>query len=113
MSDLEDVRKKRMKELMLEQQLQQQQSQFQQQLSQEQEIEAQIKHIVTQILTPEARERLANIRVARPSYARQIEILLIQLAQAGKLPGKITDQQLKEILGRFSQKRRETTIERK
>ena len=84
---------------------------MQQQLK-EQEIETQIKLIITKILTPEARERLGNIRLARPQFARQIEIFLIQLHQAGKLPQKLTDEQLKQILEKLKQGKKEFTIKR-
>lgn len=111
MSDLEELRKRRMAEL----QAQQQQGAgdpYQQQMA-EQQIEEQIKHIITQILSPEARERLANIRAARPKYARQIEILLIQLAQSGQLPKKMSDDDFKAILAKLTSQKRETKIERR
>jgi len=69
-----------------------------------------IKMIINRILTPEARERLGNIRLARPEFARQIEILLIQLYQAGQLPKKLTDEKLKEILERIHSRKKETKI---
>ncbi|MFH1721991.1 MAG: DNA-binding protein [Candidatus Altiarchaeota archaeon] len=112
MTDLENLRKKRMAELMASQQYGAQ-HQVQEQMAQEQEMEDQIKHIISQILTPEARERLANIRAAKASYARQIEMLLIQLAQAGQLPKKITDEQFKQILGKIGSQKRETKISRR
>jgi len=110
MSELEELRQRRIKQLME----QQRQTPAQQQVQQlrEQEIEAQIKLILTQILTSEARERLANIRLARPQFARQIEIFLIQLYQAGRLPQKLTDEQFKQILEKLQQGKREFKIRR-
>jgi len=110
MSELEELRQRRIKQL-VEQQRQGQGQQLQQQMK-EQEIEAQIKLIIAQILTPEARERLSNIRLARSQFARQIEIFLIQLHQAGKLPQKLTDEQLKQILEKLKQGKREFSITR-
>ena len=77
------------------------------------ELEAQVKQIINQILTPDARERLANIRISRPPFARQIELFLIQLHQTGRLPAKLTDEQLKKILARLSEQKREINITRR
>ncbi|MFH1789264.1 MAG: DNA-binding protein [Candidatus Altiarchaeota archaeon] len=102
-----------MQELLARQQSPGAQEQVQRQL-QEAEVERQIHFIISRILSPEARERLGNIRVARPQFARQIEVLLIQLNQAGKLPDQLSDEQLKAILTSIkSQQQHETRISRK
>lgn len=103
--ELEGIRQQRLRQ-MLQQQAQQQ---IQQQV-QEEQISAQIKLIINQILDTEARERLGNIRIARPEFARQIEIFLIQLYQAGRLPKRLTDAQFKEILEKLHNKRHEPRI---
>lgn len=105
MSDLEELRRKRLEQMMQQQTQQQVHQEFQ-----ERELEKQIRLIIGKILTPEANERLGNIRAARSDYARQIEILLIQSYQAGKLQGKITDEQLKDLLIKVSGKKHETKI---
>lgn len=105
MADIDELRKKRVKQLAQ----QQSDEQFQQQM-QASELERQVKQIVDQILTPEAKERLGNIRAARPEYARQIEILLIQMHQSGRLPKQIDDTQFKEILKKLIGKKRDTSI---
>ena len=112
MADIEELRQRRMQQLLQQQMQQQLQQQVQQQL-QEEEMSAQIKLIINKILTPEARERLSNIRTVRPAYARQIEILLIQLYQAGKLPQQLTDDGLKEILLKIQSAKREGKIEKR
>lgn len=76
------------------------------------ELEKQIKLIINRILTPEARERLSNIRIVKPAFARQIEIFLIQLYQSGRLPQQVTDEQLKDILKRLKEQKREISIKR-
>lgn len=65
-----------------------------------------------EVLTPEARSRLANIKIAKPEYAVQIENLLIQLAQSGQLKQEISDAQLKQILGKILEKKKEFRIRR-
>ncbi len=109
--DLEKLRQDRMRQLMEQQRSAQEPELVQQQLR-EAEIENQIKIIINKILTPKARERLTNIRIVRPNFARQIEIFLIQLYQTGKLPKQVTDEQLKEILEKLRSKRKEIKIRR-
>ena len=63
--------------------------------------EAQREAILRQILTSEARERLARIKLARPEFGMFIENQLISLALSGRLRGIINDEQLKEILKQY------------
>jgi len=63
------------------------------------------KKILQRILTKEARERLNRVKMVKSELAMQIEMYLIQLYQAGKLPSKINDEQLKDILNMLSTKR--------
>jgi len=74
--------------------------------------EVQKRLAMQQILTPEARSRLANIRAAKPEFAEQIELQLIQLAQSGRLTSQITDAQLREILKRLQERKRNIRIRR-
>ena len=57
--------------------------------------------ILRTILTENARERLARIRLARPEFAKVLEDQLILLAQSGRISIPINDEQLKEILRRL------------
>ncbi|RLG05332.1 MAG: DNA-binding protein [Thaumarchaeota archaeon] len=57
------------------------------------------------ILTPEARQRLANLRLIRPELVAQLEEQLIQLANSGKIRLPITDDDLKAILSRLTSRR--------
>ncbi len=63
-------------------------------------------------LTPEARQRLANIKLVRPEFAEQLEMQLIQIAQTGKLQIPVTDSQLKELLGKMGPRKRDIIIKR-
>jgi len=54
--------------------------------------------ILRYILTPEARQRLTNLRLVRPELVEQLENQLIQLAGSGRIQIPISDEVLKEIL---------------
>jgi programmed cell death protein 5 len=105
--ELEELKKRRMLEL------QQQQGEQERQLQAQQELEAQKQAILRQILTPEARERLNRIKIVKPELADAVEMQLIQLAQAGRLGNVLTDEQLKTILRRLTDKQRDIKITRK
>lgn len=104
--EIEELRRRKMLELRAK--LEEQQSQAEQR----RQYEIQKKLAILQIMTPEARSRLANIRAAKPEFAEQLELQLIQLAQSGRLGSKITDAQLREILSRLQARKREFKIKR-
>lgn len=76
------------------------------------EIDAQKQAALRVVLTPEARQRLTNIKLVRPDFADQIELQLIQIAQTGKVQLPITDEQLKEILIKLQSSKRDINIRR-
>jgi len=104
--EIEELRRRKMLELRAK--LEEQQSQAEQR----RQYEIQKKLAILQIMTPEARSRLANIRAAKPEFAEQLELQLIQLAQSGRLGSKITDAQLREILSKLQARKREFKIKR-
>ncbi len=104
--ELQAIRQRRIAEM----------QQIQNQAAQEEQarrIEMQKQNALRQILTPEARQRLTNIRLANPQMADSVEMQLIQLAQSGRLQGIIDDTMLKNILGQITPQHREITIERR
>ena len=118
MSELDEIRQKRMAELQAQQAAMQNQAQQQamaqaQQQEAQAQFEAQKKQILGQIMTPEARQRLANLKLTKPEMVNQIELQLIQSAQAGSLRGKVTDDQLKVLLRQIAGQKREIKITRK
>ena len=118
MSDLDEIRQKRMAELQAQQAAMQNQAQQQamaqaQQQEAQAQFEAQKKQILGQIMTSEARNRLANLKLTKPELVNQIELQLIQSAQAGSLRGKVTDDQLKVLLRQIAGQKREIKITRK
>ena len=79
----------------------------------EQQMEQQKQTLLRSILTPEARQRLANLKMVRPEFIDQLELQLIQLAQQGKVQIPLGDEQLKKILIQLQGRKRETTITRR
>lgn len=82
----------------------------QRQKEEKMKIEAEREAILRSILTEEARERLARLKLARPELVKVIEDQLIMLAQSGRLSEPLDDEQLKEILRRMSARKREGEI---
>ncbi len=73
--------------------------------------EALRQELLRRILTPEARERLANLRLVKPELVKSLEDQLIVLAQSGRIKIPITDEELKTILQNlFERTRREIRI---
>lgn len=68
--------------------------------------------VLRSILTPEARQRLTNIKLVRPDFAEQLELQLIQLAQAGRIQIPIGDDQLKSMLLELEKRRKRIRIKR-
>ena len=106
MSDLDEIRRKRMAELEARQaaaqgQMQQQAQQQMQQQEAQRQFEEQKKALI------------ANLKLTKPELVNQIEIQLIQSAQAGSLRGKVTDEQLKVLLRQIAGQKREIKITRK
>lgn len=67
-------------------------------------------------MTSEAREKLANIRLVKPERATQVETMVINAAQSGQLGGRITEEQLKDLLTKVTeemQKKTSVTIMRR
>jgi programmed cell death protein 5 len=108
--ELELLRKKRLQELEMQQGLSEEQMNVQEQ--KQREFEEQKKHILRQILTVEARERLGRIRLAKPDFVASVEQQLIMLAQSGQLGSKITDEMLQQLLKKLMPKRKDIKITR-
>ncbi|MHA2357164.1 MAG: DNA-binding protein [Candidatus Heimdallarchaeaceae archaeon] len=103
--ELEAIRQKKLAEL------QQDQEAARMQEEQRAALEAQKQAILRQLLTEEARQRLANVKLVRPQLAESVELRLIQLAQQGAVSEKLTDSQLKEILRKIQGQKRDTKVD--
>jgi programmed cell death protein 5 len=104
--ELEALRRRRLAEMQKAVQDDQRRAQTQQQ------VERQKQAVIRRILTPEARQRLTNIRMVKPEFADELEMQLIQLAQSGRLRGQVTDEQLKKTLVQLEGQKREIKIRR-
>ncbi|KAI4258881.1 MAG: hypothetical protein LQ352_000994 [Teloschistes flavicans] len=101
-TDLEELRKGRLAQLQQQQQNHQaggaSVASGQDEERKQQEAEARAS-ILSQILQPEAADRLGRIRLVKGSRATDVENRLIMLARSGQLRAKVTEDQLKELLG--------------
>lgn len=103
--ELDELRRRKMAEL-------QQQAMAEQQVAQEEAIRAQRAAVLRQILSPEARDRMNNLRMVKPEFAEQLENELIRLAQVNRLPEvPISDKTLKTMLVQVQSRKRDTKIE--
>ncbi len=107
--ELEEIKRRRL-EQMQQQQAGAQYQAAQQQQAQQQQVNEAKQTILRQILTPDARERLTSLKLARPQLAEQVEMQLISLAQSGRLQTMIDDAKLKVLLQQIQPKKREMTI---
>ena len=110
--ELEAIRQRRLAELQAQRAQQGQVDQAQAEA--QADAEAQKQALMRKILTPEARQRLQNVKLVRPDFAAQIEIQLLQLAQSGRVKLPITDDLLKQLLEQIQkqQTKREISIRR-
>ncbi len=65
------------------------------------------------ILTPKAKERLANMRLVRPDLASRVEDYLLRIVQTQNVRIPITDEELKALLTKLIPSKRRTKIERR
>ncbi len=105
--ELDALRQKKLQELQMRAQ---QEAAVQEQNKQ---LEAQKQTLMRQLLTPEARERLANLRMTRPDVVESVENQLIMLVQQGRITQQIDDYTLRQILRKVVPKKREIKIERR
>ncbi len=115
MSELDEIRRKRMEQLQQQQQMQQNVNlqQVQQEQAAREKYEEDKKNALRQILSADARQRLANLRLTKPELVDRIEVQLINVAQTGRIQLPVTDDTLKQILRETTGKKRDIHITRK
>lgn len=104
--ELEELRRKKMSAL------QRQIADEQRQVQTQQRLEAQKEALLRSMLSPEARQRLTNLKMVKPEFTEQLELQLIQLVQQGRLPVPLSDEQLKQVLVQLQGRKREMKIRR-
>ncbi len=68
--------------------------------------------LLKQILSPEARSRLNNIKMVKSDLARLVESYLINLLSQGKINYQLSDEQLKQLLKSIQQPKHSFKINR-
>jgi len=104
--ELEQIRQRRLLRL------QRNTTEEQRKIQAQQQMEQQMQALLRSILTPEARQRLTNLKMVKPDFTSQLELQLIQLAQQGRIPVPLSDKQLKQILVQMQPRKREIKIRR-
>ncbi|KAI9779852.1 MAG: hypothetical protein M1839_007165 [Geoglossum umbratile] len=108
-ADLEQIRKARLAQLQQQQQSNSSGPRPQDDQRNQQEAEAR-QSILSQILDPEAADRLGRIRLVKESRATDVENRLIMLARSGQLRQKVTEDQLKGMLSAVAENKEEEKI---
>lgn len=70
----------------------------------QQQIQEQKQMILEQACSQEALARLGRIKLVKPEKAASVENMIVSMAMQGKLPGRISEGKLIEILERGSMK---------
>ena len=71
------------------------------------------QRVLLVVLDPEARQRLMNIRLVKPDLAAAVENYLINAASSGRINRPLTDEELKQLLIRIQQPKKDFKIERR
>ncbi len=108
--ELRELRRRKMQEM--QRSADDQRASEEQQQQQEAE-RARKQQILRQILDPQARERLSNVRLVRPDLAENVENQLIQLASMGRINRVLSEKEIKDILARMTETKRDIKIERR
>ena len=80
---------------------------------QEAEAAALRQRVLLVVLDPQARQRLMNIRLVKPDLAMAVENYLISAASSGRINRPLTDDELKHLLMRLQQPKKEFKVERR
>ncbi|XP_065878235.1 uncharacterized protein [Euphorbia lathyris] len=116
--ELEAIRQRRMQELMGQRGMGSQQNPEQQNAKEEAKREAEERRqmMLSQILSPEARERLSRIALVKPEKARSVEDVVLRAAQMGQIVEKVSEEKLISLLEQINTqttKQTKVTIQRR
>lgn len=71
------------------------------------------QRVLLALLDSQARQRLMNIRLVKPDLAMAVENYLISAASSGRLSRPLTDEELKQLLMRIQQPKKEFKFDRR
>ena len=71
------------------------------------------QRVLMVLLDPNARQRLANVRMVKPELAMAVENYLINAASSGRLNRPLNDNELKQILQSLQQPKKDFRIDRR
>ncbi|HET6398531.1 MAG TPA: DNA-binding protein [Candidatus Thermoplasmatota archaeon] len=74
---------------------------------------AALDRLLQQVLESEARERMERVRMSRPDLWLDVARQLAALAQQGRLARRLSDTELRQILGQLTAQDRDIKITRK
>jgi programmed cell death protein 5 len=79
----------------------------------EAEAAAMRQRVMLALLDTDARQRLMNVRLVKPELASAVENYLINAASTGRLNRPLSDEELKQLLLRIQQPKRDFKIDRR
>ncbi|XP_020870729.1 DNA-binding protein DDB_G0278111 isoform X1 [Arabidopsis lyrata subsp. lyrata] len=115
--ELEAIRQRRMQELMARQGMQGKQGnqqnpeQEKQQEDARREADERRQMMLSQVLSSQARERIARIALVKPEKARGVEDVILRAAQMGQIVEKVSEERLITLLEQInSQTSKQTKV---
>ena len=79
----------------------------------EAEANAARQRVLQVVLDTAARQRLMNVRLVKPDLAMAVENYLINAASSGRINRPLTDEELKQLLMRIQQPKKEFKFDRR
>jgi len=70
------------------------------------------RDLLATVLDTAARERLSRIALVSPARSKQIETILLRMAQSGQLKNRVTEEQLIDLLNQMEQAEGKTTVKK-
>jgi len=70
------------------------------------------RDLLTTVLDTAARERLSRIALVSPERSKQIETILLRMAQSGQLRNRVSEEQLIDLLNQMEQAEGKTTVQK-
>ncbi|KAF8408963.1 hypothetical protein HHK36_005033 [Tetracentron sinense] len=116
--ELEAIRQRRMQELMTQHGMGNQQNPEQQKAQEDAKMEADERRqmMLSQLLSSQARERLARIALVKPEKAKGVEDVILRAAQMGQIAEKVSEERLISLLEQINNqttKQTKVTIQRR